>query len=216
MKRKKAVIFDMDGVVSDTQSFHVEIESMLLKDFGIDMKPDEITKRYAGIADEVMFIELFEKKGIDINCIPDVTRKKWDLMKKVTKGKITSIPYAIDLIHNLKKDGFKLAIASASTKVFISEVVKSLKIAEYFDTLVSTYEVKHGKPAPDIFLLAAKRLKVKPEEAVVIEDGRSGILGATAANMKSIGLVTDIKNHYPTTKLVLSLKDVSIDMIHKL
>lgn len=67
-----------------------------------------------------------------------------------------------------------------------------------------------------IFLLAAKRLGVQPEESVVIEDGTSGMIGATAANMKSIGLVADITADYPATKLVSSLKEVSINVIHEL
>ncbi len=212
----KAVIFDMDGVVSDTQSFHGEIESMLLKEYGIAMKPEEISAVYAGVPDEKMFAEIFEKHGVTEYSTPDILYKKWELMEKVTKGRLTAIPYAIALIKELKNNRFKLAIASASTKDFIDEVMDALNIRKYFDTLVSSYEVTHGKPAPDIFLLAAKRLGVRPEEAIVIEDGRSGMIGATAANMKSIGLVADIKGDYPATKIVSSLKHVSIAMIQKL
>lgn len=216
MNKKKAVIFDMDGVVSDTQSFHVEIESALLKEFGIHMKPDAITQKYAGVPDEVMFEELFEQKGISIDLIPEVVRKKWDVMNKTTKGRIKAIPHAIDLIHMLKDHDFKLAIASSATKAFIHEVIDALELVNYFDTLVSSYDVEHGKPAPDIFLFAAKKLNVQPEEAIVIEDGISGMIGAKAANMQSIGLVDDINGDYPATKLVSSLKDVTVDMIHNL
>lgn len=216
MKKKKAVIFDMDGVVSDTQKFHAEVESLLLKEFGIHMEPDEITRIYSGVADEKMFAELFEKHNVKVASVADVVFRKWDLMRQVASGRITPIPHAVELIQQLKKEGFKLAIASASTKAFINEVMEALNIREYFDTIVSAQEVQHGKPAPDIFLLAAKRLGVQPEESVVIEDGRSGMIGATAANMKSIGLVTDIMADYPATKLVSSLQDVNIDIIHQL
>ena len=153
MKRKKAVIFDMDGVVSDTQKFHAEVESLLLKDFDINMTPEAITKQYAGVSDEEMFAKIFGKNRLKVDSIADIVFKKWDLMKQVASGRITAIPHAITLIQNLKKAGFKLAIASASTKIFINEVIAALNIAEYFDTYVSTQEVKHGKPAPDIFLL---------------------------------------------------------------
>ena len=214
--KKKAVIFDMDGVVSDTQSFHVEIESALLKEFGIDMKPAVITQRYAGVPDEVMFEELFSQRGISLDLIPEVVRKKWDVMNKTTKGRIKAIPHAIDLIHTLKDHDFKLAIASSATKAFIHEVIDALELVNYFDTLVSSYDVARGKPAPDIFLFAAKKLNVQPEEAIVIEDGISGMIGAKAANMQSIGLVDDINGDYSATKLVSSLKDVTVDMIHNL
>ena len=216
MKRKKAVIFDMDGVVSDTQKFHAEVESLLLKDFDINMTPEAITKQYAGVSDEEMFAKIFGKNRLKVDSIADIVFKKWDLMKQVASGRITAIPHAITLIQNLKKAGFKLAIASASTKIFINEVIAALNIAEYFDTYVSTQEVKHGKPAPDIFLLAAKRLGIQPEESIVIEDGRSGMIAATAANIKSIGLVSDSTADYPATILVSSLKDVTIELIHEL
>lgn len=214
--RKTAIIFDMDGVISDTQKFHAEVESLLLKDFGILMAPDEITKMYAGVADEEMFMELFEKHGIRVNSVKDIVLRKWDLISQIAKGRITAIPHAVKLIDSLKTQGFKLAIASASTKAFINEVLEALEIRKYFDALVSGQEVKHGKPAPDIFLLAAKRLNVQPEEAVVIEDGRSGMIGASAANMKSIGLVEDIAAGYPATKLVSSLGEVNVGIINQL
>lgn len=216
MTRKKAVIFDMDGVVSDTQRFHVVIESKLLKEFGIHMKPDDITKKYAGIADEVMFEELFKRKGINPNLIPEVVRKKWELMGQASKGRIKAIPHVVDLIHTLKANGFKLAIASGATNVFIHEVIHTLRLVDYFDTLVSTYDVTKGKPEPHIFLLAAEHLNVKPEESIVIEDGISGMIGAKAANMKCIGLVDDKTGNYPATKLVSSLKEVTINTIHLL
>ncbi len=105
---------------------------------------------------------------------------------------------------------------NAATKKFINEVVKELDLKKHFDVLVSAQEVENGKPAPDIFLLAASRLGVLPEEAIVIEDGKSGMIGAAAAKMKSIGLVADVTGDYPATLLVSSLEHISVDTIHEL
>lgn len=212
----KAVIFDMDGVVSDTQKFHAEVESRLLKEFDIHLSPREITKQYAGVADEAMFEELFKKYNVKVNSIKEIVDKKWDLMRVVASGKITAIPHVISLIKTLKKNEFKLAIASASTKIFIKEVLDALGIESYFDAIVSAQEVEHGKPAPDIFLLAVKKLGVKPEEAIVIEDGVSGMIGAKKAGMKSIGLIADLTKEYPATRVVPSLHRITIDMINRL
>ena len=213
---KKAVIFDMDGVISDTQKFHGEVESLLLKSFGIRITPEEIAAIYSGVADDEMFAEIFEKHNVKGTSITDVVLKKWELMGQVASGNITAIPHAISLIQLLKENNFKLAVASGSTKAFINEVMAALNITTYFDALVSTQDVKQGKPAPDIFLLAAERLGVEPKETIVIEDGRNGLIAASAAKMKSIGLVSDLSEDYPATKLVLSLQDVHIDMIHEL
>lgn len=207
----------MDGVVSDTQKFHAEVESLILKSFGATMSPDDITKRYAGVADGVMFKEIFAEQGVKNHPpIDEIVMQKWDKMATVAFGRITAIPHAIELIEDLKNDGFKLAIASASTHKFINEVLSELRLTSIFDTIVSAQEVAHGKPAPDVFLLAAKRLGVAPSNSVVIEDGRSGMIGARAAGMKVIGLVDDVSADYPATLLVTSLAELSAKKIRKL
>lgn len=215
---KKAVIFDMDGVVSDTQKFHAEAESLVLKKYGISMAPEDITYRYAGVSDDVMFREIFEENGIKLESADKLIFIKWDLMAQIAKGRIEAIKHAPELIKNLKQDGFKLAIASSSTKNFINNVLNELNLTDYFDALVSSEEVKKGKPAPDIFLLAASRLGAKAEDSVVVEDGKSGMIGAARANMKCIGLISDMKNkdEYPADKIVVSLSDVTPQAIHNL
>ena len=85
-----------------------------------------------------------------------------------------------------------------------------------FDSVVSAREVERGKPDPAIFLLAAERLETVPEQCVVIEDGRSGMIGAQAANMKAIGLVTDASDTYPADLIVTSLQQVSVQTINDL
>jgi HAD superfamily hydrolase (TIGR01549 family) len=111
----------------------------------------------------------------------------------------------------LKENGFPLAIASASIKSFINLVVKELGLENIFDVLVSSTEVAKGKPAPDIFLLAAKKLGADPENCIVIEDGIKGMEAAKNAGMKCIGLVADKNGAYPADILVNSLTEIKID-----
>lgn len=210
----KAVIFDLDGVLSDTQKFHAEVESALLKEFGVHLSPESITSMYAGVSDEEMFAEIFEKHGVTAASIGDVVRRKWDLMVQVARGSIVPVPHAVNLVRSLKRKGMKLAIASASSRTFIEEVVRVLGIKDCFSAIVSASEVARGKPAPDIFLLAARRLGVRPEESIVIEDGVRGMQGALAAGMKCIGLVSDASASYPATRIVVSLADVTDDVIN--
>ena len=89
--------------------------------------------------------------------------------------------------------------------------MKSFKHLVLNDALVSAQEVNHGKPDPDLFLLAAERLGVEPTECIVIEDGKSGMIAAKKANMFSIGLVKDIKADYPADRLVTELNDISVE-----
>lgn len=204
----KAVIFDMDGVISDTQKYHSEVESKLLERFHIQISPRELANKYAGVSDEEMFTEIFNKHGTAIKNLPAILAKKWELMRKISKKNIKAIPYALDLVISLKNKGFKLAVTSASRKTYILYILKILGIADKFDVIVSAEEVKRGKPAPDIFLLAVKRLAIRANEVIVIEDGLSGMLGAMKAKIKCIGLVSNKNGHYPATKIVTSLKQL--------
>ncbi len=214
--KKKAVIFDMDGVISDTQELHAEVESALLNEYGIVMTPEEIAREYAGVSDRAMFRELFERYTVLTGSVEDVVRTKWERMHQAKDGRMVPIPNAISLIQDLKREGFKLAVASASPKAFIDEVLRTLRISAYFDAVVSAEEVAKGKPAPDIFLLAATLLGVAPHEVVVIEDGRSGMIGARAAGMACIGLVSSGSGDFPATALVSSLSEIQPGMIHDL
>ncbi|MBI2641939.1 HAD family phosphatase [Candidatus Roizmanbacteria bacterium] len=213
---KKAIIFDMDGVISDTQKFHATAEHTLLKKFGIEMDPEVITRKYAGISDEQMFREIFYKNRVVVNDIKDVIFDKWNIMGKLSRGKITAMPHALTCISLVKRGGLKLAIASASTRDFITHVLDSLHIKDTFDVVVSAQEVEYGKPAPDIFLLAASRLELEPKECIVIEDGLSGVVAARKAGMKSVGLVTNQNNSLPADLVVSSLNQITLDKIRML
>lgn len=182
------IIFDMDGVLSDTQHLHALAESTLLKRYGIDLAPDEITRRFAGYADHEFYATVFREAGKIAN-LDQVIQEKWGPFLEQAHGNIKAIPGAADTVRRLKNAGFVLGVASASIPEFIRLVVQELGLSEEFQTLTSGNEVPNGKPAPDVFLLAAERLGAKPEQCLVIEDGVNGMIAAQRAGMKCIGLV---------------------------
>ena len=203
----KAVIFDMDGVISDTQVLHSKVETELLGRYGVKITPDEITKKYSGVRTTEFFHDLLKGKSVDIDLLLE---EKWGRMINLAKISVPEIEGSINLINSLKEAGFHLAVASASRIDFIKIVLVQLGICDKFDYVVSADEVKNGKPAPDVFLLAAEKLNVKPEECIVIEDGISGMEGAKNAKMKCVGLVSDLRGEYPADILITSLNDFKI------
>lgn len=206
----KGIIFDMDGVISDTQNLQAMVEEKLLQSYGIQMSAEEITEKYAGIADREWFTMLIEDFKLKTD-IENIIKEKHQNLLKVAKNNIKSIPGAIELIKS-SKNCFKLALASASLHEFISLVLKELKLENEFDVVISSTDVEKGKPNPSIFLLAAERLNLKPEECLVIEDGINGMVAAKTAGMKCIGLVK-IKDYkkYPADLLVNSLKEINFN-----
>lgn len=207
----KAVIFDMDGVVANTQKIHSKIEANLFFDVGITITPEEIDKEFAGCPDSEFFLKVLEKNKNDAN--PDeLIKKKWEEMAQLHDDEIEAIPGVIKLIDWLFEKDIPIAIASSSRLVFITRVLEALNIADKFNTIVSTEEVEFGKPKPDIYELAAKKLEVDPKDCVAIEDGMAGMISARDAGMKVVGLVKkDDKRIHPTHMNINKFRELDFE-----
>ena len=116
-----------------------------------------------------------------------------------------------ELLRSIKSKGLKTAVASSSGYELINMVLEKLDIAKYFDCITSGVDVKRGKPAPDVFLLAAEKLGVMPDECLVIEDSENGVIAAKSAEMMAVGYIN------PTSgKQCLDRADVITDDFRKL
>lgn len=185
----EAVIFDMDGVISDTLPLHSEAESRVLLKHGIKMSPQQILQEFNAMPDKKMFKTIFNRFERPLN-LPQVEDEKWDSFQQLAKGGIPTIPGSIEFIESLSRNGYILGLASSAPLRIINLVVNTLKIRDRFATIVCTDEIEHGKPAPDIFLLAAKKLVMNPKDCLVIEDAIRGVQAAKAAGMKCIAITT--------------------------
>lgn len=209
----KAIIFDLDGVIADTQQHHAQIESEILNRFGVVVSPEEITKKYAGIRTEDFLKQLLAGKKVDFD-IKKIMAEKWQRINEICRTKLVEVPGASSLIKTAYNSNLKLAVASASSADFVRMVLKKLKIIKYFSVFVSADEVGKGKPNPDVFLLAARKLLVSSQNCVVIEDSLNGMLAAKAAGMKCIGLTKNKKA--PADLIINSFVELDINKIKSL
>ena len=212
----KALIFDMDGVIADTQKVHSKIESEMLARYGIYLSSEEITERFSGVRIADFFQELFDEHGITEDVIPLVVLKRQAIIDHVKKHGAEPMPGIFTLVDLLIKNDIALALGTASSLELASEILGALKLQEKITTVASGHEASNGKPEPDIFLLAAERLGVEPKDCLVIEDARAGMVAAKAAGMGCIGLVADKTADYPADGLVESLEEVDIELISSL
>ncbi|MGL4606910.1 MAG: HAD family hydrolase [Eubacteriaceae bacterium] len=181
----KAVIFDMDGVLIDSEPIYNAIEKELYKDLGIEVS-DEFMLQSLGMVVEEWWIKIF--KIFEINKDPKKfaeleAQRYYECLEDPEVEKIP-MPGALELMKALKEKGIKLALASSSDKRAINLICETLGYNAYLDVKVSGVEVKHGKPAPDVFLKAAELLKVNPENCMVIEDSPNGIEAGINAGMR--------------------------------
>lgn len=211
----KGIIFDMDGVISDTQKLHARVESELLARLGVIISPEEITRQYAGVNTRKFLDEILRNQSVPYD-LDGLMEEKWAQIEALAAQSVDPINGSIELIKRLHGAGFKKAVASASNLNYVERVIQSLGLEEYFEFLAGGDMVTNGKPDPEIFLLAASKIGIDPIHCLVIEDGTSGMKAAKSANMKCIGLVESKEREYPTENLVLSLNEVTLEYLNNL
>ena len=181
-----AVIFDLDGVLIDSEPLHTMADNQLLIDSGINA-PDNYFDRFVGLSNWDMWTEIKREYPIALS-IEELMELQMPMKLKLLKEMdLNPICGVTGLLEELKKREVPIAIASSSPRRFIEAVIEKLSIKQYFSCWISGEEVKRSKPEPDIFLKAAELLNVYPHECVVIEDSASGTVAAKRAGMKCIG-----------------------------
>lgn len=183
----EAVIFDMDGVLVDSEYTFLESKTEILKESGFE-KPVSYQYQFMGTTFEYMWSEMKSELNLPkpISFYIDEMNKKRSQM--IEADGVKSIKGAPDLVKQLSNEThLKLAVASSSPKQEIINAMEALEIIDCFDALISGEEVQHSKPAPDVFLETAKQLGVAPEKCLVFEDTKNGSLAAKRAGMYVIG-----------------------------
>jgi beta-phosphoglucomutase family hydrolase len=213
---KYCVIFDMDGVLADTEPIHFESWVKLGKEIGVEFTK-ELFEQTLGQQSPTITRRLVGG-GIDQNLIEKWADLKEQYYRDMVQNKLQPLPGAVELIKRLKSKGFKLAVGSSAPPENVELLLNSLKIKKYFDVIITAEDVEKGKPEPDVFLKASNILKIKPKNCVVIEDAPVGIEAAKRAGMKSIALTTthDKEELQAAQMIMKDLSNISIEDIIRL
>jgi beta-phosphoglucomutase family hydrolase len=189
----KGIIFDMDGtLIASTEADYLAWKKTFAE-HGRKLTYESYYPLLGVKSADVIKNELkLEGEEVDI-----ALAKKLEYFEEIveTKG-IQPIPFAEELLKKLRKLPVKMSLATSSRKMKMKLVMEKLDFLQYFDAIVTGEEVHHSKPAPDIFLLAAKKLNLQPEDCVVIEDAASGVTAAKKAGMKCIAITTTHKEEH--------------------
>jgi len=182
----EAVIFDMDGVLVNSEPFYVEVEQTNFRQLGLEISEEE-HQTYQGTATDRMWELIKERYGVQ-QPVEELVKMTNNLVTPYFNSfeKMEPIPGVGKLIKKLKEKGIPLALASSSYADVIEIILQKTGLKKYFDAVVSSQMAGASKPEPDIFLLTAKKLGISPEKCVVIEDSTNGIKAAKAAGMYCI------------------------------
>ena len=177
----KAVLFDMDGLMVDTESLSTEAFINSAKVQGYNMTKEE-TLKVLGFTKASIYqfwIDYFQGTNVDGKKLVD---DHYEYIENVlyTVGP-EKMPYVEELLKYLRENNYKIAVASSSDTADIKNNLEKTKLEKYIDEIASGAEVENGKPAPDVFLLAAERLGVDPKDCLILEDSKAGIKAGKAS-----------------------------------
>ena len=215
----EAVIFDMDGVIVDTEPGYFEAVNEYLADFHVSISR-EFNNQLTGISYSRIWQLICSRYHLsDISFEEFVIGMERCRKKKIEEEGYIPIEGTLKLMASLKEAGIKMAIGSSSPKSEIENVIDAVNIRRYIDAFVSAGdECKEGKPNPEVILKAANRLRVTPGNCLVIEDASPGVLAAKRAGMYALGYQSGFgnPNFEHADYVVTSMNDADIALCRKI
>lgn len=187
MRIMRAVIFDMDGVIIDSEPFHFRLERVIFEELGIGISDIEHEK-YLGTNSHEMFDQIRKRFGLARSVEELVQDERSRYLEILRSPGIPVIPGIPNLVKKIAEAGMSMAIASSAPHEQIELVMKN-DFGRHFPVRVSGDDVERSKPDPGIFIRAAELLDIPPSECWVIEDSVNGISAANSAGMTSIGFI---------------------------
>jgi len=203
----KAVIFDMDGVLIDSEPLHFEVDQMVLRKLNINESKSYL-ERFVGYTNCAMWQIIQNEYSIEKTIDELIELQMTTKLHFLEKSDYKAIDGIKELLEEIRLNKIPMGIASSSPRVFIEAVINKIGISQYFDNWISGEEVEKSKPEPDVFLKISELLGVNPDKCIVIEDSKSGTIAAKKAGMKCIGY-----KNINSGNQDLSIADLIIDRI---
>src|SRR5690554_7735140 len=215
----KTVIFDMDGVIVDTEPVHKYAYFRHFEELGIDVS-EELYATFTGNSTKNVYQKLIDNFGID-NAVEQLVQRKRSLFNEAfdTKPDLELISGVEHLIKDLYRDDLELILASSASKSTISRVFNRFGLDEFFSHKVSGEDFPKSKPDPAIFLHAASLSKNRKEDSIIIEDSTSGVKAACASGIFCVGYISEnskYQNLEGASYIVHDFNEINAEFIRKI
>lgn len=204
MNKPKGIIFDCDGCILDSEAIFLEAVRRYLNTFNIESSNDDL-KFVVGKPMTTIAMDLLDKYHLNLSVDEFIQGERVIFYEMMNSTALSPMPGLLDLIQRALVDNIALAIASSSPKNYVLNVTDKFGITDKFQEIITGEQVEHGKPYPDIYLLAASKLAIAKDELIIIEDSTNGIQAGISAGIYTVGYKGSIIEQ-DTSKA-----DVSID-----
>jgi HAD superfamily hydrolase (TIGR01509 family) len=178
----RAVIFDLDGVLADSELWWNEIDAQLLREYGVPYH-GEYHRSVLGVSYRLA-VEFYKKTFAILSPAEEIMKRRAEIATEFFARRIGLFPSASQVLAELREMDLRLALATSSVSASARPFLDRHELTSYFAVIITGEEVPRGKPAPDIYLRAAEKLGLPAEQCVVVEDALSGIAAAKAARMQ--------------------------------
>lgn len=183
----KAIIFDLDGILVDSEPLHFEAHKVALKEFGIDLTREDYMEFGLAKGDWDLYKKMAEKFNVNID-EKEISAIKHKAYREIFDKNAVPREGAIELVESLNRNDYDLAIASSGSKKEVMYILEKFAIKKYFKVIVTGNDVEKVKPAPYIYNKAVELLGVSKEDCIAIEDSATGLAAAKNAGIKCIAV----------------------------
>lgn len=192
----RAAVFDMDGVLTDSEPLINAAAVAMFRELGLVVQPEDFLP-FIGTGENRYIGGVAEKYGFSLDLAAG-KRRTYEIYLELVPSQLRAFPGAVELVQRCRQNGLKVAVASSADRIKIEANLLQIDLPPAsWDAIVCAEDVVHKKPAPDIFLAAARKLGMAPSECVVIEDAVNGIEAAKAAGMRCVA----VAQSFPPEKL---------------
>jgi HAD superfamily hydrolase (TIGR01509 family) len=188
----KGVLFDMDGVLVDSESFICKAAIMMFSEIGIIVSPEDF-QPFVGMGENRYIGGVAEKHGIMVD-IEQVKARTYNIYKKIVRGKLFPLPGSHEFISRCRNKGLKLALVTSADAIKMEINLKEIGLSQNtFDSIITGLDVKKKKPFPEIYLKAAGSLGLNSADCLVVEDAISGIKAGKEAGCRCLAVTTSFE-----------------------
>jgi HAD superfamily hydrolase (TIGR01509 family) len=185
----RAVIFDMDGVLVDSEPLINAAAITMFREKGLRVEPDDFLP-FVGAGEDRYIGGVAEQYGFPLD-VPAAKHRTYEIYLGLVPSRLEAFPGALDLVNACRAAGLRIAVASSADLIKVRANLEAIGLPlKFWDAVIVGEDVKHKKPAPDIFLSAAEKLGMSPRECVVVEDATNGVQAAKAAGMRCVAVAT--------------------------
>jgi beta-phosphoglucomutase len=185
----KGVLFDMDGVLVDSETFICKAAIEMFRENGVIATCEDF-QPFTGMGENRYIGGVAEKYNLNLN-IKKAKARTYQIYEVITRGRLDPLPGAIEFVTSCRKMGLRLALATSTDRIKMEINMREIGLSKAdFHSTINGLEVKRKKPFPDIYIKAARNLGLKPEECLVVEDAVSGIRAGKAAGCRCLAVTT--------------------------